>query len=48
MPGSCVDVVDAIMSHRSIRKYRSEPVNEEDLIIIVKAAIRAPVLLRRS
>ncbi len=42
MPGSCVDVVDAIMSHRSIRKYRSEPVNEEDLIIIVKAAIRAP------
>ena len=42
MPERCVDVIDAIMSHRSIRKYRSEPVNEEDLVTIVRAAIRAP------
>ena len=38
MPG----IVDIIMSRRSIRQFTSEPVNDETLILLLKAAMAAP------
>jgi len=36
------DVLDFITDRRSIRKYTEEPVSEEDILMILKAAMSAP------
>ena len=38
-----MDVMDAIMSRRSIRKYKSTPIPEEDLNAILEAPGRKPM-----
>jgi nitroreductase len=37
-----MDALECIFSRRSIRKYRSEPVSEEKIEIILKAGMNAP------
>ncbi|MFC1925689.1 nitroreductase family protein [Chloroflexota bacterium] len=37
-----MDVIEAIKSRRSVRRYKSDPVKEEDLQVILEAARRAP------
>lgn len=36
------DVIDIILSRRSIRQFTPEPVNQETLILLLKAAMSAP------
>ncbi len=36
------EVLNFIMSRRSIRKFTQEPVSEEDLMVLLKAAMSAP------
>lgn len=36
------EIVDIIMSRRSIRQFTPEPVNDETLILLLKAAMAAP------
>ena len=37
-----MDVLDAIFTRRSIRKFTGEPINEDDLRTILKAGFQAP------
>lgn len=37
-----MDVLDAIFTRRSIRKFTGEPINEDDLKTILKAGFQAP------
>jgi nitroreductase len=37
-----MDVIEAVMSRRSIRKYKSTPVPEEDLNAVLEAGRWAP------
>lgn len=37
-----MDIIDGILSRRSIRKYTAEPVSEEDIQILLKCAMQAP------
>lgn len=37
-----MDIIEAIMTRRSIRKYTGEPIKEEDLRAILKAGFQAP------
>ena len=37
-----MDALDAIFSRRSIRKYTAEPVTEEQITVLLKAAMAAP------
>lgn len=37
-----MDTLDAILTRRSIRKYTSEPVQEETIMILLEAAMSAP------
>lgn len=37
-----MDVLEAIMSRRSIRKYTGEPISEQDLETILRAGFQAP------
>ena len=37
-----MDALEAILSRRSIRKYTSEPVTEEEINLLLEAAMAAP------
>lgn len=37
-----MDAIDAVMGRRSIRKYTSEPVTEQQLEVLLRAAMAAP------
>lgn len=37
-----MDVIEAIMTRGSIRKYTGEPISEKDLDIIVRSGMQAP------
>ncbi len=37
-----MNTIEAIFSRRSIRKFKDEPINKEDLIFLLKAAMQAP------
>lgn len=40
--GDMMDILDAIFTRRSIRKFTGEPIKEEDLKLILKAGFQAP------
>ena len=42
-----MDVMEAILTRRSIRHYTGEPVSREDIDALLKAAVYAPSAMKR-
>ncbi|MCG2770105.1 MAG: nitroreductase family protein, partial [Anaerolineae bacterium] len=43
-----MDTIEAILSRRSIRRYRSDPIPEKDLTAILEAGRQAPSARNRQ